>query len=58
MRKALPDDVLEYYREAGKSGGRITAKNMTAAERTARAIKASQAAVVARAKKKQRKNLS
>jgi hypothetical protein len=55
MRKRLPDDVLEYYREAGQSGGRIAAANMTAAQRTAPATKASKAAAVARAKKKQKK---
>jgi hypothetical protein len=51
--------TLAYYREQGAKGGRIGGKraaaNMTAAQRKARATKASQAAAVARTKKKHAK---
>ena len=44
----MPPEVLEYLksigREYGKLGGKRAAKNMTAAERSARAKKASMAA--------------
>ncbi len=59
LRQQLPEDLLTYYREQGARGGKIGGKqaaaNMTAAERKARATKASQAAAVARTKKKQAK---
>jgi hypothetical protein len=55
MRKRLPADVLEYFRAEGRRGGSIggkrSAANMTAAQRKARAVKASQAAAVARTKR-------
>jgi hypothetical protein len=44
----MPDEVLEYLRSVGKKygklGGKTSAKNLTAVERSARAKKASQAA--------------
>ena len=44
----MPPEVLEYLRSLGKKygkrGGKTSAKNMTAAERLARAKKASMAA--------------
>jgi len=47
---------LEYFREQGAKGGKLggpaAAANMTAAERKARAVKASKAAALARTKKK------
>lgn len=50
---------LDYFRKQGAKGGKIggpaAAANMTPAERKARAMKASQAAAVARTKKKQAK---
>lgn len=56
MTKPLSDDVLVYFREQGARGGRIGGKRaaaaMTPEQRTARAIKASKAAVLARSKKK------
>ena len=60
MRKKLPDDVLNYFRSQGKRGGALggalggkrAAANMSPAQRKARATKASQAAAVARTKKK------
>jgi hypothetical protein len=52
MAKKLPPEVLDYFRQQGKRGGsiggRTSAKNMTPAQRTARATKASKAAAVAR----------
>jgi hypothetical protein len=52
MTKKLPPTVLAYFREQGAKGGRIGGRRaletMTAAERTARAKKASAAAVLAR----------
>jgi hypothetical protein len=51
-KKALPADVLDYFRKqgtkGGKIGGRKAAANMTAAERTARARKGGLAAAAAR----------
>lgn len=55
-RKKLPPDVLEFFRKQGAKGGKIGGKiggkrsleTMTPAERTARAKKASAAAVAAR----------
>jgi hypothetical protein len=45
MAKRIPPEVLAYLRKMGQAygsqGGRIAAKNMTAAERQARAKKAS-----------------
>jgi len=44
----MPDEVLEYLRSVGKKygklGGKTSAKNLTAEERSARAKKASLAA--------------
>jgi hypothetical protein len=54
-RKRLPDDVLEYFRQQGKRGATMQAAAMTPAERKARATKASQAAALARTKKKHAK---
>jgi hypothetical protein len=54
--KRLPADVLEFFRQQGARGGRIGGKRametMTPAERSARAKKASAAAVKARAQRK------
>ena len=48
MAKRIPPEVLEYLRKMGQAygsqGGKKAAKNMTAAERKARAKKASDAA--------------
>lgn len=48
MAKRMPPEVLEYLKTMGKAygqlGGKTAAKNMTAAERKARAKKASMAA--------------
>ena len=55
MRKRLPDDVLDYFRQQGARGGTIGNQSMTAAQKKARATKASQAAAVARTKKKNAK---
>ena len=48
MAKRMPPEVLEYLRDIGrkygKLGGETAAKNLTAAERSARAKKASLAA--------------
>jgi len=56
MRKRLPEHVLDYFRKQGAKGGAIggprAAANMTAAQRKARAMKASKAATLARAAKK------
>jgi hypothetical protein len=48
----LPDDVLQYFRHQGARGGKLAGKQMTAAERKARALKASKAAAAARTKKR------
>ncbi len=57
MPKQLSEDVLDYFRQQGAKGGKIGGKRAAAllspAERVARATKASQAAAVARTKKKQ-----
>jgi hypothetical protein len=52
MAKRLPDDVLDYFRREGARGAKMQAANMTAAQRKARATKASKAAALARSKKK------
>jgi hypothetical protein len=61
MKKRLPDAVLDYFREQGAKGGKIGGKRAAAllspAERKARATKASQAAALARTKKKHAKKL-
>lgn len=44
----LPEDVLAYFRYEGAKGGTKVAQAMTAAERRARATKASHAAARAR----------
>ena len=58
MAKRMPPEVLEYLQNVGKAfgtlGGKKAAKNMTAAERTARATKAS----IAAAKKRTAKRLA
>lgn len=51
MKKKLPDSVLDYFRKEGSRGARLQAANMTPAERSARATKASLAAAVARSAK-------
>lgn len=57
-KKRLPSDVLEFFRKQGAKGGQIGGKRsletMTPEERTARAKKASAAAVAARKAKKKR----
>ena len=40
MRKKLSQDVLEYFREQGKRGGRTASKRMTAEQKSERARKA------------------
>jgi len=54
--KRVPAAVRDYFRALGArhgaSGGRKAAANMTPAQRKARAVKASQAAAAARAKRK------
>jgi cysteine synthase len=60
MRKRLSEDALEYFREQGAKGGKLggasggttAAANMTAAQRTARALKASRAAALVRTAKR------
>jgi hypothetical protein len=57
--KKLPKDVMEFFRKAGRAGGKIggpaAAEAMTPAERTARAKKAAAAsAKVRKAKAKKR----
>lgn len=44
-------DVKAIFRKVGSSGGRTSASNMTPAQRTARAYKASLAAAQARKKR-------
>lgn len=52
MPKRLPDDVLDYFRKEGARGGKIGAKRMTAAERSARGKKGAAArALKAKARK-------
>lgn len=41
--KALPPDVLAYFRKVGSQGGKATAAKLSPAERTARASKGGQA---------------
>ena len=52
MAKRLPPEVLEFFRKQGAKGGKIGGKRsldtMTPEDRTARAKKASDAAVAAR----------
>ena len=54
-RVRLSDDALAYFRQQGAKGGKIggarAAANMTAAQRKARATKASRAAALARTAK-------
>jgi hypothetical protein len=56
MANRMPPEVLEYLRSMGKKfgklGGKTSAKNMTAAERLARARKASMAAAEQRTAKR------
>lgn len=59
LRQQLTAEQLEYFRQQGAKGGKIggtrAAANMTAAQRKARATKASLAAAAVRTKKKQAK---
>ncbi len=59
MRKKLPPDVLDYFRQQGKKGGSIggktSAKNMTPAARVARARKAGAASAAVRKARAARK---
>lgn len=59
MPPRLSKDALDYFRAQGARGGKIGGKraaaNMTAAERKARATKASKAASAARTEKKNAK---
>ena len=54
-KNRLPDEVLEFFRKegarGGKKGGKRSLETMTAAERKARALKASQKAAEVRSKK-------
>jgi hypothetical protein len=56
MGKRMPPEVLEYLRALGKVygklGGKTSARNLTAAERSARAKKASLAAAKQRTAKR------
>jgi hypothetical protein len=56
MPKRMPKEVAEYLRKLGqtygKLGGKASAKNMTAEERSARAKKASMAAAAKRTAKR------
>jgi hypothetical protein len=56
MTKRQKQLTLEYFRQQGAKGGRAAAKGSTPAERSARALKASKAAAVARSKKKRAKD--
>jgi hypothetical protein len=55
MAKRLPPEVLEFFRRQGAKGGKIGGKRsletMTPEERSARAKKASTAAIAARKRK-------
>jgi hypothetical protein len=55
-KKAIPEDVLDYFRKQGAKGGKIGGKRsletMTPEERAARASLAGQASAAARAAKK------
>jgi uncharacterized protein YdaU (DUF1376 family) len=57
-KKKLPPEVLEFFRKQGARGGKIGGKRsletMTPEERTARAEKASAAAVAARRAKREK----
>jgi len=55
MTKRLPDDVLDFFRTQGARGGKRAGQIMTAAQRNARALKASRAAALARTRKAQAK---
>lgn len=59
MAKGLSVDALDYFRREGARGGKIGGgkswAKLTKAERSARATKASQAAALARTKKKSAK---
>jgi hypothetical protein len=63
-KKKLPPEVLEFFRKQGAKGGKIGGKiggkrsleTMTPEERTARAKKASAAAVAARNLNKERRH--
>jgi hypothetical protein len=58
-KKAIPEDVLDYFRQQGARGGKIGGKRsletMTPEERAARASLAGQASAAARAAKKAEK---
>ncbi len=51
----LPDDVAEFFRDAGRRGGKRSLETMTKAERIARAKKAAKASAKARARKKKKR---
>jgi hypothetical protein len=51
MIKSSMTEMLEFFKAAGASGGKIAAKNMTKAERSARAKKAAAAAAKVRSAK-------
>jgi hypothetical protein len=55
-KKAIPEDVLDYFRKQGAKGGKIGGKRsletMTPEERAARASLAGQASAAVRAAKK------
>lgn len=55
MAKGLSKEALDYFRQQGAKGGKLAAKGSTPAERSARALKASKAAALARTKKKHAK---
>ena len=52
MPTRLSEDALAYFKQQGSRGGKLSSTRMTAAQRKARAIKASRAAAIARTKKK------
>jgi hypothetical protein len=58
-KKAIPEDVLDYFRKQGARGGKIGGKRsletMTPEERAARASLAGLASAAARAAKKAKK---
>ena len=55
MAKRLSAEMRAYFGSLGSRGGKRAAAKLTAAERKARATKASKAAALARTKKKQAK---
>ena len=61
-KKAIPEDVLDYFRQQGAKGGKIGGKRsletMTPEERAARASLAGQASAAARAAKKAKKKVA